>query len=483
MVEMGHCPAKSSIELMLWRMYNTKSGAGIIDRYLKAIENPDLWRETTAYILQSLTVNLKLVRLCAGSTAYEKINKELASRERPKAKDEIGYAVNACRINGYIAEPLFDYIDDCRNIFVHSGIMPYIIDGKDRNIGLNTFLRRGYEDNLTVLVSLKFGSSVFQNQGANEKFESLCNLILASFCFYFDSLNPALSRNSALRHAGLCLAMTVHAVKSVALLALHAVYSVLIGGACLIRGLFLVAFNLAIFLIITVIVFKVIGFFNGSYDTYKLTEVEPQQLVEWVDEISPYEQMSFMSDRRSSLAASRLYHRVGDPVKSPSDSVTECLYREFMTYPDPKANPFSLLPNPEKLSRIPVLGWPLTKQFGGEKQFTSEMKNAESHEASYLPLYQGDYYPAYYLTEDRLRNGDVAQIAIQLARYPKLKILLMYNSESQSYRRSMDSETLAKEIKRTLVKGGVKSGAIRLFNDPTCNSEVIGAVGNISYYR
>ena len=488
MVDMGRCPNKVTIQLMMWRLSNTDVGSELLERYVEAVDNPVLWRNVVAYTLQSLAQVIKIVAFCARSTKYAKLRKTFSGKNRVDLKDEIEKAVVSCKKSGYDCSALFEYIEESRNIMIHSGIIPYGIVTDDKEIGLDSFIKSGiiksgFDISFLSLVGIKRMGGNIQDKEINETYRSLFFLILASLCFYFDSANPSLSKNPMLRHAGLVLAMGMNALITAFLFVVGGLGLTLAGSGVLIGYLvkFLIkgAITVVILMLIILVASKIMGFFNGSYDTHQITDVTPHELVEWVEEMTPYEQMKFMNERQKAIMALELYHPIGDPLLAPSDSVTERLYSEFKDYPDPKTHPLAFLPNTEQVARIPIVGLPFHFQIGGEGVFSKPRKNAESHVANYLPIYQGDYYPLARIYNSQLNNGVYNQLFERLSNYPKLKILLIYGNGAHTRTTEAEILELAKEIKQRIIYFGVNPKKISMIPDVKNSSGVTVAIGGL----
>lgn len=472
MVDMGLKPDKVVIQLMIWRLSNTDVGAELLERYSEAENNPGLWRNAAAYALQSLTPLYTAVAFCARSTKYSDLRKTLRIGQKRSKLD----AVLETRFKGYKCETLFKYIEECRNVMVHSGIMPYSISSGDKTIGLDSFVN---------IAKGKTASShpgvSNQDKGSDEDFRTLFFLILASMCFYFDAENPSLSKYPRLRQAGLLLSMGWNAVVSAVLFVVGGVGLTLAGSGVLvgylIKFLIKAAVAVVLFLVVILVAAKIVGFFNGSNDKHRITDVSPQELVEWLEEMTPYEQMEFMNKRQKDLVALGLYHPIGGPILAPSDSVTERLYLEYKDYPDSKTHILSYLPNMAKVSRIPVIGYPLQLKLGKERQFTRPVKGAESQEVEYMPIYQGDYYPVGSFRKQQLNNGVFNSMAEKLARYPQLDILLLYGKGRSARTTEAEPLELANEMKHCLMEFGVRSKRIRVIPGIRNTNDVTIAVG------
>lgn len=476
MVPMGRHSHMASIEIMWWRLSKTVVGGELLNRYSHAIGNPDLWRETAAYMLQSLAGLLTAVQLCANDTPPDEIHKALNSRDKASLSDIITTADSRCRATGYKPGELFNYIMECRNIYIHSGIMPYIITNSVKTVGLNDFLRTKFTDNAAVLAAQRMGSTVFNSEGDNEKFRFLCNLILAAFWFYFDSVNPSLSKYALWRYIQLYSSIAGDVIfKTITYSFASLYFGLLIVWRSILGGFFIL-----IGLLILVFISWLIGL-AGSKDPEQITEVDPQELVERVNNITPYEQMKFLYNRRSSLSAMGIEHEIGDAPSSPADIRTDSLYEEFKSFPDPKAHPLgSIMPHPVHLSHYPVIGWPYSKSWGKQKLFTykspSDDKNIE-----YLPIYEGKYYPLGWLNPHNPPIEKIWLWSTGIAKYPKLDVLILYGAQGETKYLDENKE-LAQKLKMVLEKAGVKSKNIRIAPDMTNSGGVVLAVGGVSQY-
>lgn len=460
MADLGHKPARSSIAIMLRRLDSTLVGNEVLSSFFRALKDPTLWHEANAVMLQSLTPLLKAVKLIAKDTDYEMVDRTVNNKDKTRLRDQITDVQDACYINGYQnASPILDYIFECRNLYVHSGVIPEAITYSDTNLGLAYCLT-------------PFGYPL-DNEG---KYKSLCYLILATFAIYFDSLNPKLSKFSTLRLIGLTISMTVSGiVQSIAMgvmAVVLAIYTVVLS----IRWIFRMGCFLYIALAILGAVCKIIESTSGNTATHKFTEVEPAQLAQWVDDASPYEQMSYLKDRRSSLHALRLDHKIGDAILSPADSATEALYETFKDYPDPSTSPFRhLLKSPGNLAKIPLYSAMINRPSDG-KMFT-DAPAADSLATAYkwLPIYQGEYYPVshIYSADDARHTYALAQ---NITRHNKLDIAIIYSSDSKS-------ADLAREYRKALIEIGVKSRRIKLVENPINGSGIIIAIKGISNYE
>lgn len=359
--------------------------------------------------------------------------------------------------------------------------MPYIIDSASGRMGLNNFLRHKFEDNTTVLIGANIGATTFNSKGETLKFKSLCNLILSALAFYFDSLKPNLSKFSPIRFAGLYLSMTVYTIATVFKYIAGGIFMAVGGGIYLLRVALIACIVLVVAVIILLIFSKTVEFVSGSGESYALTEIEPAELTEWVDEMSPFEQMLFIKDRKSALSACNIMHAIGDEVFCSADSATETLYAEFKDYPDPSAHPFSyILPNPGHLARIPAYSWLLNRQYG-EKLFSSSKPSTDRQEIAWLPIYEGDCYPVLEMYNN-LPLEKLKSLGENIAKHEKLNVVILSASAVTNYGNSGDSAELAKKVRQTLIKAGVRSRNIRIVPDMTRSSGVTLAVGGISNY-
>lgn len=475
MKPMGRSAHKISIEIMMWRLSKTVIGSELLKRYSLAMENPNLWRETVAYLLQSLAGLFKVVQLCASGTHPDEIRNALNSRDKVKLSDIIKGADSRCSSAGYNPGELFAYIMDCRNIYIHSGIMPYKITTSAKTVSLNDFLKTKFRDDPTVLTAQRKGSAVFNSEGDNEKFRCLCNLILAALWFYFDAVNPSLSKYALWRSFQLYSTMVGDIMGKTIIYSIASVYA---GGAMVVTLIKVGIYTLLI-LLLFVFISWLIGLM-GSKKTEQITDVDPRELVERVNQITPYEQMKFLYDRRSSLAALGIQHEIGSEPSSPADIMTDSLYEEFKSCPDPKTHLLSFMPNAVHLSHYAIIGWPYSQSWSRQKLFTYD-SSAENKKIEYLPIYAGDYYPLGWLNA---RNPQIEKIRLwctRIAKYPKLNVLILYGAKGET-KYTEENRELALELKIVLEKAGVKSRNIRIAPDMTKSGGVVLAVGGVFQY-
>lgn len=474
MISPGRMPGKVSTDILLWRLSNTVIGSEIMRNYYRALSDATQWREAAAVMLQSLSVLFETVELCADKQ-HDKVNGERRRGPRRRLQEIVSGAIDKCRANGCSASALFDYIMECRNVYVHSGIMPYVIDSEGRSLGLNDFLRHKFRDNRSSADSLSFGRSAFNSSEDSKKFRALCNLILSALCLYFDSLKPSLTKYAPLRYIGLYFNITVQSFKDLGSAIIFSAGFLLGGSRFILKLLIGSAVVSVIVAVLLLAVNRLLGF-AGSKSTCEFTDVEPRELVRMVEEMSGYEQMVFLKDRRSALRACGIRHRVGDSVLSPADIRTEMLYTTFKNYPDPTAHPFRFLPGAEHLARKPFWGAVYSQQWGGEKLFTSGTPSEESVLINYMPVYSGDCYPLMRIDRRQSVGSDeLLTTARRLASYPRLDVYILYGTNSESI-------LWANEVKRVLTRAGVRSSRIKMAKDFTNYSGLILGVGGVSNY-
>lgn len=472
MSPVGRVPAAVSVKIMLWRLSNTVVGAEIVNRYRLATGDEKLWRDTAAYMLQSLSGLFETVKLCAENR--HKDGNRPSGRDRASLKDLAQDAAFKCRGNGCSADALFDYIVECRNIYVHSGIMPYVVESEGRRTGLNDFLRRKFGDDPVVAASLNVGSSLFRSAGDSRKFQALCNLILSAMCFYFDSLNRSLSNYAPVRYVGLYINVTVETVRRAVRAVVSAALYVFAGSMMLFK-LLMAAFVVSVVAVIVLVVSsRIIGFF-GSGEPQHITSVEPRELVRMVDQMTPYEQMSFLKGRRSALSACGIKHRAGDAVLSPADRNTELLYNAFKNCPDPTAHPLSFIPNASHLARKPFWGAAYSHQWGGEKLFSAADSSVSRERFDTMPVYSGHCYPLMMVGTRNVGSERFGGLARRLAVYPQLDVYVLYGE-------TPDDRLLAEKVKQQLTIAGVRRGRINTVCDKTIRGGALLAVGGVSNY-
>lgn len=475
LVNLGKQPSKTAVRLVIWRLSNTGVGTEVLNQYAKALKHPALWHETAVLMLQNLSQLMRAVNLCSTSFSPSEIDSNLARREERSLQDLASGVMREATRNGYQLNDALSYIVECRNICVHSGIIPYIIESGGVESGLNDFLRHKFSDNHVVLASRNVGVTIFNDEGDPKKYQALCNLILAVFSMCFDSAKPTVSRKPLLYDIGLFFSVARYVIAAAIQMVIGTISAIFVGGVGAIYAIFYICIIGFIAIIILLIAKGVIGLFADN-TTHNLADTTPEQLTEWVSEMTPYEQMHFLKYRKSALNALGITYKVGEDLATPADSVTLCIYEQFKDYPDPTAHPCAyVLPNLESLSRNAFFGWPMRYQWGGEKLFTQNKSKKESVHTESMPIYTGGYYPIFFIGSDRYANAsNVIRLADKLKKYRKLDVLILYNSNAKND---------ADKVKRDLVAAGAKSQQIRMFCDPTSQSSITIAIGGISNYR
>lgn len=475
LVNLGKQPSKTAVRMVIWRLSNTGVGTEVLNRYAKALKRPALWHETAVLMLQNLSRLIRATNLCATSFTPSEIDSTLARREERSLQDLASGVMREAARNGYHLDDALSYIVECRNIYVHSGIIPYIIESGGVESGLNDFLRHKFSDNHVVLATRNVGVSMFNEEGNPEKYRALCNLILAVFSMCFDSAKPAVSRKPLLYDIGLFFSVARNVIAAAIQMVFGTISAVFVGGVGAIYATFYICVIGVIAIIILLVAKGVIGLFADD-TKHNLADTTPEQLTEWMSEMTPYEQMHFLKFRNSALSTLGITYKIGDDFATPADSVTLRIYEQFKDYPDPTVHPCAyVLPNLESLSRNAFFGWPMRYQWGGEKLFTQNKNKKERIRTDSMPIYTGGYYPIFSIGSDRYANAaNVVRLADKLKTYRKLDALILYNSNAKND---------ADEVKRALVAAGARSQQIRMFCEPTSRSSITIAIGGISNYR